>query len=368
MKLAWGLNRPEPIWIKTEEQAEKLFRLLSETDLIAVDTETTGLKIDTDFVIFWSLSTGPDRYFLEADMLERFSAILSDPSKSWIGSQVKYDAHMLANSGFPLNGDLLCTLTMDRLLDPEQDHGLKEAYEREFNERMATFAQTFYPMDSRGHFRKPAKKTLQETMMRAWEENQQKVIEYASLDSWAVFRLFDRLKKKLKRVNTRHGYTLWDLFLAYEAPMTRVLYTMERNGCQLDTQYLESLIPEIEQDLVNINKRINKLTGEIVNPASTKQLQTLFFEKMGLKPVVMTSGGASGDKKPAVSEPVLSALANDGVEEAKLILEYRERQKLLGTYVLGLVNRVDRGGRIHTTFTQHVADTARLSSRDPNLQ
>jgi DNA polymerase-1 len=368
MKLAWGLKRPEPIWIKTDEQVEKLIRLLSEKELLAIDTETTGLDVAKDFVIFWSLSTGPDRYFLEADMLDKFQSVLSDPDKSWIGSQVKFDAHMLANSGFPLAGSLLCTLTMDRLVDVDQDHGLKEAYEREFNERMATFPQTFYPKDPKGHFRKPPKKTLQEVMMAAWEERPEKVIEYSSLDAWAVFRLFNRLRKQLQGIQTHRIYTMWDVFLEWEVPMTKVLYTMERSGCQLDIAYLNSVIPALEKDLLDINKKINKKIGQSINPASTKQLQIIFFEKMKLKPVEWTGGGSSGDKKPSVNEKVLNALAEEGIEEARLVLRYRELQKVLGTYVLGLTNRADKKGRVHTTFHQHVADTGRLSSRDPNLQ
>jgi len=368
VKLAWGLKRPEPIWIKTKKQVQKLINLCRDKDVLALDTETTGIRIDTDYVIFWSLSTGPDRYFLEADKLHMFKEIFEDKDKMWIGSQIKFDFHMCANSGIHIAGSMMDTLVMDRLLDPDQDHGLKEAYEREFNERMRTFPETFYPKDKRGKFRKPPKRSLQEIMLEAWDRDPDRVIDYASLDAWGVFRLFKRLRKQLMGVVTDRGYSLWDLFLMYEVPMTKVLFEMERNGCQLDLKYLGEIEPVLAKELADINWALNRMIGKPINPGSTKQLGKLFYEDMGLEPIAWTTGGSSGKKSPSLNETVLKQHAEDGVEEAKLILKYRELAKLLGTYVIGLMERVDKNGRIHTTFHQHVADTGRLSSRDPNLQ
>lgn len=368
MKLAWGLKRPEAIWIQTKEQVEKLLTLCRECEVLAFDTETTGIDISVDHVIFWSLSTGEDRYFLEADKLHYFKEIFNDPDKMWIGSQIKFDFHMSANSGYPIAGNMMDTLVMDRLLDPDQDHGLKEAYEREFNERMRTFPETFYPRDKRGKFRKPPKKSLQEIMLDAWDRDPERVIDYASLDAWGVFRLFRRLKKQIQQIFTDRGYSLWDVFLMWEVPMSRVLYEMERTGTQLDMEYLGSIEPVLEKELRDINWKLNKMIGQPINPGSTKQLSKLFYEDMGLEPIAWTTGGSTGKKSPSLNETVLKEHAADGVEEAQLILKYRELSKVLGTYVVGLMSRVDKNGRIHTTFTQHVADTARLSSRDPNLQ
>ena len=368
MKLAWGLERPKPTWIKTKSQMEELIRICSKKDILALDTETTGKRIDIDRVIFWSLSTGNDRYFLEADKLRDFRPVFQDPDKYWIGSQIKYDFHMCANSGEDIAGGMMCTLTMDRLVDPDQEHGLKEAYEREFNEKMRSFGETFYPKNKRGQFRKPPKRTMQDIILEGWERDPERVIDYASLDAWGVFRLFKRLKKYLKRVKTCKGYTLWQLFLAYEVPMSRVLYEMERTGCQLDLDYLGEIGPKLTGQLVKINKKLNRMIGQPINPGSTKQLAGLFYGDMGLEPIAWTSGGASGKKSPSLNAAVMEAHAAEGVPEAELILKYREMDKILGTYVTGLVDRADKFGRIHTTFNQHVADTGRLSSSAPNLQ
>lgn len=368
MKLAWGLKRPEAEWIKTDAQMKKLVRLCQNTEVLAYDTETTGVDISVDRVIFWSVSTGPDRYFLEADRLHDFKPVLDDPDKIYIGSQIKFDFHMTANSGYPITGNMMDTLVMDRLLDPDQDHGLKEAYEREFNERVRTFPETFYPKDAKGRFRKPSGKSLQEIMLDAWDRDPERVIDYASLDAWGVYRLFRQLRKRIKQVKTARGYNLWDLFLGWEVPMTKVLYQMERNGCLLDLEYLGKIEPILEKQLADLNWQLNKMIGQAINPGSPKQLVKLFYGKMELEPVAWTSGGSTGKKSPSLNETAMKQHAEDGVEEAQLILQYRELSKLLGTYVVGLVNRADKHGRVHTTLNQHVADTARLSSRDPALQ
>lgn len=368
MKLRWGLTRPKPIQIETEAQARKLRDKLQNVDLIALDTETTGLDISRDVVVFWSLSTGNDRYFLEAKHLPFFKKVLADPRKTWIGSQIKYDANILANSGYPVGGEFICTLTMDRLLNPDQDHGLKQTYERVFNERMATFAETFYPRNSAGKPRKPPKKDMHDILLEAWQQKPQEVIDYASLDAWSVYRLYEHHKKELDQVVTWRGYSLWYLFMTYEMPFTRVLLDMERRGCQLDITYLKEMEPLLEQEMEDINKELNKVCGEVINPNSTPQVGKLLFDKMGIKPILYTSGGQSGERKPSVNVTVLKQLEAGGVQAAGLVLKYRELGKILGTYVRGLMKRADADGRIHTTFNQHVAETARLSSSDPNLQ
>ena len=73
-------------------------------------------------------------------------------------------------------------------------------------------------------------------------------------------------------------------------------------------------------------------------------------------------GGRSTDAE------VLEELA-DKHPLPKLLLEFREIDKLKGTYIDALPRYVNpKTGRIHTRFTQTVAATGRLASSDPNLQ
>ena len=99
-----------------------------------------------------------------------------------------------------------------------------------------------------------------------------------------------------------------------------------------------------------------------ININSPKQLQTLFFETLGIKPTKKNKTGYS------VDIDVLEEIAKTH-DVARLILEYRTLAKLSSTYVDGLMRSIDpRDGRIHTTYDSLGAATGRMSSNDPNLQ
>lgn len=366
----WTLDRPNPTLVDTPEKASRLKEKIARTHIVAIDTETDGIDIARSRPRFWSLATDMNsRYFLEDTMFPEFEAVFDDPTIDWIGSHTKFDAHMLENAGYKLKGNLYCTLVMDRLLDPDNDHGLKETYEREFNEKMATFGETFFPRNEKtGKPKKPPKKSLLEILEYAFENNRKRVIDYASLDAWASLRLFYRLAEKLMAETTWTGKSLWDIYLEYELPFTRVLLNCESRGINIDVPYLNSLEPKIVDEMELVARKLNKAAGQPVNPNSPKQLQELFFKKMGLKPIAWTSGGKSGNRQPSVAEAVLTVYAEGGVEEAKMILRYRKLSKILGTYVRGIIDRLGYDGRLHGSLNQHVTDTARLSGTDPNLQ
>ncbi len=115
--------------------------------------------------------------------------------------------------------------------------------------------------------------------------------------------------------------------------------------------------------LVELEQRAHEIAGEAFNLSSTKQLQTILFEKQGIKPLKKTPGGA-----PSTSEEVLEELALD-YPLPKVILEYRGLAKLKSTYTDKLPLMINpKTGRVHTSYHQAVTATGRLSSTDPNLQ
>jgi DNA polymerase-1 len=115
--------------------------------------------------------------------------------------------------------------------------------------------------------------------------------------------------------------------------------------------------------LSTLVRQIYAAAGEEFNLNSPKQLGAVLFEKLQLPVLKKTKTGVSTDAD------VLAQLAAMGHEVPHLILEHRELQKLLSTYVDVLPGAVNpRTGRIHTTFNQTGAATGRLSSSDPNLQ
>ena len=154
----------------------------------------------------------------------------------------------------------------------------------------------------------------------------------------------------------------WSLFQDVEMPLVPVLAEIERNGFALNVDVLHSLGKELDREMDRINCTITALAGESFNLNSPKQLATILFDKLGLKPIRKTKTGYSTD------EDTLTQLATQHELPAH-ILACRSLSKLKSTYIDALPALVNpETGRLHTSLNQTVAATGRLSSTDPNLQ
>ncbi len=152
------------------------------------------------------------------------------------------------------------------------------------------------------------------------------------------------------------------LFQDVEMPLVPVLADIERNGFLLDVEGLQDLSKELERELDQMVGTIHRLAGGEFNIGSPKQLATVLFENLGLKPLRKTKTGYSTD------EDTLTQLAAQH-ELPALILNYRTLTKLKSTYVDALPQLVNSDSkRLHTSLNQTVAATGRLSSTEPNLQ
>ena len=169
-----------------------------------------------------------------------------------------------------------------------------------------------------------------------------------------------RLVPVLKEALDEQG--MLRLFEEVEMPLVPVLAEIERQGFLLDVSALEALNKELQRELDRIMEHIALLAGGAFNINSPKQLASVLFEKLGLKPIRKTKTGYSTD------EDTLTQLAAQHELPAH-ILNYRSLSKLKSTYVEALPSLVNpETGRLHTSLNQTVAATGRLSSADPNLQ
>ncbi|WP_447978193.1 DNA polymerase I [Candidatus Nitrospira bockiana] len=172
----------------------------------------------------------------------------------------------------------------------------------------------------------------------------------------AIAQLAPRLKARLAEQGSLQ------LFEEVEMPLVAVLAEIERNGFLLDVGALQALGKELDRELDRMAETITRLAGEPFNFNSPKQLATILFEKLGLKPIRKTKTGYSTD------EDTLTQLAAQHELPAQ-ILACRTLTKLKTTYVEALPMLVNpETGRIHTSLNQTVAATGRLSSTEPNLQ
>jgi DNA polymerase I len=153
------------------------------------------------------------------------------------------------------------------------------------------------------------------------------------------------------------------LYRDIEAPLIPVLFRMERDGIAVDKQKLADLSKDFAKTIESLTKKIYKLAGKEFNINSPAQLADILFIDLGLptKGIKKTKSGYS------TAAPELEKLADESPIIA-MIEEYREVAKLKSTYADSLPGLVAADGRIHSTFSQTVAATGRLSSSNPNVQ
>jgi DNA polymerase I len=152
------------------------------------------------------------------------------------------------------------------------------------------------------------------------------------------------------------------IFGDLEMPLVPVLAEMEAAGVGLNQKTLAEMSVELQRRIEQVTAEIYELAGMTFNISSPKQLGEVLFDKLG-----MPSGKKTKTGSYSTDAEVLEELADSYPVVAK-ILDYRTLTKLKSTYVDALGSLIARDGRVHTTFHQTVAETGRLSSKDPNLQ
>ena len=156
---------------------------------------------------------------------------------------------------------------------------------------------------------------------------------------------------------------LYKVLTELDFPLIPVLYKIEERGMKIDREYFEKLRREYEGYVGRLATEVYMLAGQEFNLNSPMQLSEILFGKLGLpvKGIKKTQKGYSTGAKELLKlrplHPIIPKL-----------MEYREASKLLSTYILPLPQLADSDGRVHTTFTQDVTATGRLSSVNPNLQ
>lgn len=367
----WNIDSPTTEYFDHNSPGlNDLLMTLEQVPELAIDTETTGLNKWKDVPLYWSLAWGQRRMTLNTSVLQIASQrgpLFKDPTRRWIFANAKFDAHMLANVGIGIAGSLVDIQVQHALLYDDRRHGLKDINAHLFGWKWADFQDTFGKIGK--------KQSAKEMIEKAERENFQLLVEYAANDAWGTWCSYLELQQQLKDAYTHSLFrdvdpfihTLYDLFEKIEVPYTKVLWKNERNGCLIDEQYLADIEPIAKKEIEDLERRICKEAGRVINPNSTAQLRDYFFNVRGFKIIKRTKGGKTGVTQPSLDSSTLEKFAErDPV--AALVMEYRKLSKLYGTYITGIGGLLDPNGRVHTRYNQDVTRTGRLSSADPNLQ
>ena len=154
------------------------------------------------------------------------------------------------------------------------------------------------------------------------------------------------------------------VFDKIEKPLIPIVARMQERGIAVNKNLLKDLSVKHHKELAILEKKIWDLAHEEFNINSPKQMGEILFVKMGLK---AKNQKKTGSGKLSTKESELEKLREEHPIIA-LILDYRELQKMLSTYIDNIPNMVGGDGRLHARFLQTGTTTGRMSSQDPNLQ
>ena len=280
---------------------------------------------------------------LDSDAAAGLRAWLEDAEAPKTGHDLKATALALSLGGVTLQGIDFDVMVASYVLDPSRrGHDLPTLSMEMLGHKPAELADVV----GRGRERVPVPEAAIEGMR-----------DYLCEATMVVLKLADQLRDQLA------SNALGDLMTELEMPLVPVLARMERAGIAIDEAFFKEMRGQLKRELDLIQEDIYKTAGGDFNLNSTPQLREVLFERLDLPVLKKTKTGPSTDAS------VLEELAEMGHEVPRLMMEYRELEKLRSTYVDALPQLVNpRTGRIHTSFNQTVAATGRLSSSDPNLQ
>ena len=351
--------------VTDKDALERWVERIRQQGYVALDSETTSLDPMQANIAGISLSVEPGqacyipvghragdgldfsgaeiKQLPIADVISLLKPVLEDPSILKIGQNLKYDLLIFRRLGIevaPIEDTMLMSYALESGLN---GHGMDELSEKHLGHKPIAYkevagsgktAVTFdkVPLDRATH--------------------------YAAEDADITLRLWMLFKERLAR---EHKTTVYQTL---ERPLVPVLANMEREGILVDRAVLARLSGEFAASGAEIEKQTYELAGERFNIGSPKQLGDILFGRMGLPGGRKTATGAW-----STDSDVLEDLANQGIEFARKVLDWRQLSKLRSTYTDALPTFINPDtGRVHTSYSMASTSTGRLASTDPNLQ
>ncbi len=338
----------------TVPEIEKALADAAKAGLVAVDTETTGLDSLTVDIVGVSLAwKEKEAVFIpfnqelkKEKLIKLLKPFLENPKIKKGGQNSKYDWSVFKTHGIEPEGFSFDTMVESYLLDSSsRQHNLDAI-------ALKHFGYTKIPTEA---LIGSGKKQITMDLVPL-----ETITQYACEDADFTFRTHEFFAPRLKKEG------LEKLYQEVELPLVMVLEEMERKGICVDEKLLKTLSDEAGDELKKLTKKIFKEAGDDFNIGSPLQLGKILFEKMQVQKIAGTRVKKTKTGY-ATDVDVLESLK--GVPIADMVLDYRMLSKLKNTYLDVLPTMVQpQDGRIHTSYSQVVAATGRLSSTDPNLQ
>lgn len=346
------------------EIVEKLNSIKS--GVVAIDTETTGLKWADEMFSLQLAVQGEDSFYfnfnkyplepeapvLDVESLRALHTLWSNSNIRWVAANFKFDLRRIDIAGIKLNGELYDVLLMDRLrYNRHFSYSLDSVLKRMGLAKNDTVS--LYIKDKKLYttYKVEGKKTSEKDL------HYDRVpfhimLPYAMDDAEQTLLVYEDQCKYFQHNDNREQIDL----VHSNIELVKTVFDMERKGIQLDLAYCKA---QHEDEMGQVREkydRIEQLT-QMKFKAGPKWL-TEVFNAQGIKMEMSDKGN------PILDKNALKAIPN---AVAHYILEVRDHEKRAGTYNT-LMRFADQSGVLHTNYRLNGTDTLRFSSNDPNLQ
>lgn len=353
--------------ISTMDQLDELLAKLHSVPYFAIDTETTSINWQHAELVGISIAyQNFDAYYIPVGhvddlgvlldgqlprdaVLAKFKPLLENPAIGKIGQHIKYDAHIFANYGIDLIGDIHSTPNNWAFETMLASYVINNTATRH---NMVDIAKHYLGVTTTTFEDIAGKGAKQLTFDRIDIDT---AAHYACEDADITFRLFSIFSQYLSKDAPAHR-----LLHKLEIPTAQILAQMEHDGILIATDFLGTLSHRFDTEILGLEQRAEVLAGEQFNLASPKQLGEILFDKLGIPGGKKTKTG-----QYSTSEAILAKIDHPLVD---VVLEHRSLSKLKSTYTDALARAADKDNRVHTSYHQALTTTGRLSSSDPNLQ
>jgi DNA polymerase-1 len=352
--------------VLNEAQLQDVLKAMSSADMVAFDTETTGLdpmqcdlcgiSISVEAGKAWYIpvrSPSPETHLDQATVIDSMREAFADSSTMFVAHNAKFDLKVLQRAGLVVGGTIVDTMVASYVADASRS-----------SHRMDALALGLLDLDCI-----PISSLIGKGKHQATFDTVELdlAVPYAAEDADVTLRLVTPLLKEVDDQQLR------PLLEELEWPLVPVLADMEYAGVRVEPDELDRQRERLVVRLEALRLDIADAAPGPMNPDSPKQLAAALFNGtqdevpgLGLKVIKRRKTGPSTDVE------VLEKLDGDPSIKTPLpglILEYRQLTKLVGTYLVALKSCINaQTGRVHARFNQVSTATGRLSSSDPNLQ
>jgi len=292
------------------------------------------------YVVYDSYETGFTK-------LQQLAPLFEDPSIEKVAHNIKFDMHQLHNIGMKIKGRLHDTVILTKLVQENRKSFQLKDLAAKAPEGIVKFE---YMVDT---YKQMTRTTDYRDIPR------ELMTQYTCADTWNCKCVFVDEWMKLMEVE--------DLALLYdkECELIVPLYAMERYGMTTNPDYQKDLVEELQRQADEAEQSIYDEAGRLFNINSTKQIYSVLMD-LDVDPTIipLTDKG-----NPQLNKDVLKMLSEQyNISIVKKILDFRQSEKLLNTYAVGIHDQVDSEEKAHGSINQTEATTGRMSITKPALQ